>query len=232
MKQLNDREIQFFGKITAGITHEMRNVLAIIRESCGLMDDILTLSKDAAFPHSEKFRNILKTIEQQILRGQDLATRLNRFAHSPDLQMTRIDLNEAAEQLVALAHRFARLRNVQMQMTSFSRPVQVETRPVQLQMALFTAIECCLHAMPAGGMITLCPQLLTEYPLVQIRCDGKDLDKASFEASVVGCEKWPIFQSVAVDLGGRAELGGTPPGISLFVPQKLSLTSPPDSSTQ
>ena len=33
------RQVAFFGRMTAGITHEMKNVLAIIKESSGLMQD-------------------------------------------------------------------------------------------------------------------------------------------------------------------------------------------------
>ena len=39
MKDNENGEIVFFGKITAGITHEMKNVLAIIKESSGLVED-------------------------------------------------------------------------------------------------------------------------------------------------------------------------------------------------
>ena len=42
-------EIAFFGKVTASITHEIQNVLSIIKESSGLIDDVLSFSgKDAA----------------------------------------------------------------------------------------------------------------------------------------------------------------------------------------
>ena len=46
MKQRNEKELEFFGKITAGITHEMKNVLAIIKKSAGLMEDIMSLSAE------------------------------------------------------------------------------------------------------------------------------------------------------------------------------------------
>lgn len=39
-------EIRFMGRITAGITHEMRNVLAVIRESAGLIQDLMEKCQD------------------------------------------------------------------------------------------------------------------------------------------------------------------------------------------
>lgn len=53
MKENENSEIVFFGKITAGITHEMKNVLAIIKESSGLMEDLILLRPEDDFPHKE-----------------------------------------------------------------------------------------------------------------------------------------------------------------------------------
>jgi len=47
MTQFRQTEIAFFGRITAGVTHELKNVLAIVNESSGLMQDLLALSKEA-----------------------------------------------------------------------------------------------------------------------------------------------------------------------------------------
>ena len=36
--------LQFFGKMTASISHEIKNVLAIINENAGLLEDLALLS--------------------------------------------------------------------------------------------------------------------------------------------------------------------------------------------
>ncbi|MCP3901564.1 MAG: sensor histidine kinase, partial [Desulfobacteraceae bacterium] len=40
-----DDKAAFFGKITASITHEIQNVLAIIKENAGLMEDFLLINQ-------------------------------------------------------------------------------------------------------------------------------------------------------------------------------------------
>ncbi len=80
---MNQRETAFMGRVTAGVTHELKNVLAIIKESAGLIEDILALNKDLAGPHQEKVVRVLSNIRQQVDRGVDLSSRLNAFAHSP-----------------------------------------------------------------------------------------------------------------------------------------------------
>ena len=106
MKEQDNREAAFLGKITAGITHEIKNVLAIIRESSGLMEDLLSLAQQETFAHGEKFSNALSTIHEQVNRGVELVNRLNRLAHSPDEPEARVDLNEQVKDIDIQADNF------------------------------------------------------------------------------------------------------------------------------
>ena len=139
MNKCEDKEVAFFGKIAAGITHELKNVLAIIRESSGLMGDIISISPEAIVKYQEKIQNSIVRIKDQIERGVNLTDRLNKFAHSTDVTLAKIDLQETIEQLVTLAQRFARLKHVELKTVPPSQegpPVTLVTRQVQLQMAL------------------------------------------------------------------------------------------------
>lgn len=105
------KELAFFGKIAASVTHELRNVLAVINESNGLMADYLAMMREAPFPHREKFQRSVQKIEEQVRRGVEITSRFNRFAHSMDHAYADIDLNAIATQTVSLAQRLAALRN-------------------------------------------------------------------------------------------------------------------------
>ena len=59
---MRDLEMAFLGKITASMTHEIKNTYAIILESSGLLSDLLTLSQEGSFPHKEKFLKVLGSI--------------------------------------------------------------------------------------------------------------------------------------------------------------------------
>jgi len=72
MNEHGKREVEFFGKITAGVTHEMKNVLAIIKEISGLMEDILAVTGEDAFPNKAKFQNALSRILDQVRRGVNI----------------------------------------------------------------------------------------------------------------------------------------------------------------
>ena len=103
---MEPREIALIGKITAGVTHEMRNILAIISESSGLMQDILVAQKEASFLHQKLFTKALGNIHNQIGRGIEITKQLNIFAHSMDESLARIDVNEIMGLVVILLKRF------------------------------------------------------------------------------------------------------------------------------
>ena len=124
------REVAFLGRITAAFTHEMKNVLAIIKESAGLMEDLLALTPGPAFPHRDRFARSLTTIQAQTKRGVELSNRLNRLAHSSDKEVARVDLNDILEQVIILSERFARLKGVSLQLYPHGEALSVVVSPV------------------------------------------------------------------------------------------------------
>ncbi|MBT8378209.1 MAG: hypothetical protein KJN64_03160 [Ignavibacteria bacterium] len=150
---MKDKEIQFIGKITAGITHEVNNVFASVREISGLLTDILSLTSDESFKHKEKFNTSLEKILNQENRGVKLISQLNKFAHLPDSQSSEIDINENIQHLIFLTERFGRVKSIQLQMQPAEQEKKVVSNPFYLQMALFYCVEYFLNNLKAGGKI-------------------------------------------------------------------------------
>lgn len=212
------KELAFFGKITAGITHEMNNVLAIIKESAGLMEDIISLSPEGSIPHEEKIQKSLARIKDQIRRGVGLTERLNRFAHCTDESPAKVDLIEMVERLIALSERFVRQKNVVLKMPPRERSdlqMNVVTHPVLLQMALFECIQCCLDEMPSGGEITIEFQKNGEKTTIKILRESHVAD------SIASSGRWPALQEIAGEIKAIAEPDESGRGIRLTLPEKI-----------
>ena len=225
MNEWTEREVAFFGKITAGITHELKNVLAIIRESSGLMEDIMSISPEAVVSYQEKFETSLGKIKDQIKRGVELTDRLNKFAHSSDKTIEKIELDKTIEQLVAISQRFAKLKNIVLNSdlsTPLDQSVIIETRPVQLQMALFAAIECCLNAMPGGGAIHIGIDKRQEKNAVYVLCKGDLPDRAEFADNLYALDKWSALKKIAASLKGSVACDESEHSIVLFLPNETS----------
>ncbi len=194
---MEGKEVAFFGKIAAGVTHELKNVLAIINESNGLMSDLLTLAKDAPFPHRERLLRSIAKISDQVRRGVEITNRFNQFAHSMDYPVISIDLNEVVTRTVALAERFARLKNVDLRPVVATRPIMLQTSPFRLQMALTRAIEACMEAVSAKAAIEIRVLDGEERPCLEITCRCESGDDPNLKDTVGELGPWREFQEVA-----------------------------------
>jgi hypothetical protein len=220
MEQIEEKEIAFFGRITAGVTHEMQNVLAIIRESSGLMDDLLSLSQQTNFPYQERFKGVLSSIEGQVRRGIELSKRLNRFAHSPDMNWGRIDLNETAEQVVFLSQRFARLKYITLEARLSVQPVFITGSPVRLQLAFFTCLEACWTSLAPGGKVFFCPHIVNGESCIRLLCEGDLLNQEDFFEAVSRFPSWNAVKEMVTELGGKVEKDGASLSFLLIFPKE------------
>ena len=221
MKQLKRKELAFFGKITAGITHEMKNVLAIIQESSGLMEDILDITENDAFPHKDKFIKSLNRIRGQIQRGIDISSHLNRFAHSPDHCPTSLDLNEITKQMVLLASRFAKLKNVVLESSPSDPPIVIRSDPVSLEMALFESIEILLNVIGSDGKIMLSPRKIQNKLVLGIGYENIVFSEKEFTTKISSTERWALLQEIMAYLGGTAKVFDLAPEILLYLPESI-----------
>lgn len=149
------RKSAFMGKITAGVTHEIKNVLAIVKESAGLMEDLLLLSKNDSEIPREKFLNTLNRIAQQVARGVVLTTELNSFAHTPDLESATVNVGAMVNQTIFLCQRFARLRALTLEALPMEMDFSVTTDPMALQMLLFQCADEVMNSVQPGNCITV-----------------------------------------------------------------------------
>ncbi|MGA7144126.1 MAG: hypothetical protein WBY47_06435 [Desulfobacterales bacterium] len=221
MDHIKRKEAAFFGRITAGITHEIKNVLAIIQESSGLMEDVLDVTENNAFPHKDKFIKSLDRIHRQIQRGIDITTSLNWFAHSPDRSPASLDLNETAQQMVLLLSRFARLKNVVLETSPSDPPIVITSDPVSLEMALFESIEILLKAINTGGKITLSPRKIQNKCILGIGYENTVSAKEDFPAQISSTERWASLQETMAYLGGTAKTFDPTPEILLYLPESI-----------
>ena len=228
MTQFKQTEIAFFGRITAGVTHELKNVLAIVNESSGLMQDLMALSKETPAYH-DRFKKALTSIKGQVQRGQSLIAKLNQFAHAPDIAVRSLDLFETAGLVVALSQRFAALKNVTLKVVPpmpSEQAVQATLNLVQFQMSLFTAIECWLSLAAPGNEINIYLSRKENTCTVLLACEGDFPAGTDPAGGLAATEKWPLLQRITATLGGTVEIDMHKPAILLTLPIKPLINAP------
>lgn len=129
--------LAFFGKMSASISHEIKNYLAIINEKAGLCGDLFLMADKGRPLDTEMIRELAQNIVQQVKRADGVVKKLNRLAHSIDEPLCDLDLNETVELLVALCHRFAASNRVNIEMSLPSSAVHVESSPFFLMDMMF-----------------------------------------------------------------------------------------------
>ena len=155
-RTMESRGIQFFGKVSASLSHEIKNVFAVIGESSGLMEDLLAMHRNKGAPlDPDRLQTIAERIRKHLARGDAIVKNMNRFAHSADEPIQVKDLEELTRLVVALAERHAMLRGVSLEVSSEDSPVPVETNPFLLQQLLWTCIDFAVSVCGPSRKVTL-----------------------------------------------------------------------------
>jgi len=221
MREMSEKEIAFIGKITAGVTHEINNALASIKEISGLLEDLISMSSADSFSHHEKFLKVLPKIEEQIKRSVKLTTQLNKFSHLTDEHTAQVELNDFIEHLVFLTQRFARIKNVELQYQPVDQAVNFNTIPIQLQMALYNCITYFLTHSADGGKIKIHPINNGELNTIQISFEGEVTDKSKLFNDSSPAEELLILRDVISSMEASTEFDGDAQSITLnFKPQQ------------
>ena len=150
--------LQFFGKMTASISHEIKNVLAIINENAGLLEDFALMADQGAAIEPQRLKKMSQTVVKQVRRADAIAKNMHRLAHSLDDSVKTIDLNDILELLVALSDRFASLRGVAVQPQMHKEPLKIKTAPFFLLNLLWLCLDFALDAAGQEKTIELITQ--------------------------------------------------------------------------
>ena len=65
-KAAGDEGILFFGKVSASVSHEIKNVLAIINESAGLLEDFSLMAEQGIALDPVRLRTLSENIRKQV----------------------------------------------------------------------------------------------------------------------------------------------------------------------
>jgi signal transduction histidine kinase len=114
MEKLNSDRIcvQVFAKISAAISHEIKNTLSIINENAGLLNDYAQMAEQTGGLPLDRILSITEAIEKQVVRSNIIMKNLNRFAHSGDTSLAQANLKETLSLVIELSSRQAAMKEI------------------------------------------------------------------------------------------------------------------------
>lgn len=133
------------GQLTAGIVHDVKNPLAVIK---GLAEE---LREDPAL--GESVRAQLGVIRENAARANTIVTDLLTFARQSAPQMARADLRSSVEAALRLTEYLARKGGVRVLSDLPARAVLATYDPQQIEQVLINLIQNAVQAMPRGGTL-------------------------------------------------------------------------------
>ena len=160
--------VSFFGAVTASVSHELNNVVSIIDQSAGLLDDLAAGAMQGNAIDPARLVRVAEAIGRQTERGIDIIRRLNRFAHSTDVPVCTYDLNEVVGNLGSLIKRLADMRQVEVSVEPYFEELEITGDPFLLQHVLFAAYALLLQQVVADDSIAFIVQSDQEKPVVML----------------------------------------------------------------
>ncbi|MEA3232812.1 MAG: sensor histidine kinase [Thermodesulfobacteriota bacterium] len=147
--------VRFFGEITALLSHDLKNVLAIINENAGLLEDFSLMAAGGNPISPERLGMIAGKIQRQVRRADEMIKRLNRVGHSVDRPLDTVNLAGLVETVCALAARKAALKTVSFSITKPSEPVTVKTDPFALQQLIWVCLDRVIPMVEASKTVEI-----------------------------------------------------------------------------
>ena len=173
---LRDRQLEMVGRLLAGFSHELKNHLAIIKESNGLITDLLSMGRVEDPALRARLEKITGTINKRTLMVAEMAKHLSGFAHRNDVPVSPFQLQEILNEELAFLARSANLKSIGLSLSlSDSLPV-VCNNPSLVQFVFASLFLHILPTLKSGGKIIVSSGQKNHDVFFELRSEGKSAD--------------------------------------------------------
>lgn len=215
MENINDKAA-FSGKVTASVTHELQNVLAIIKENAGLMEDILHMNRKSLSSSEDRLQKCIESIKKQTYRGVGLTSGLNQFAHTADHTLTQINLYDTVKKLIFLIQRIINQKGIDLLLLDCDQSPSIMTDPLFFQNLLFLCIECLAEASGPKTVIQVSILIPSSHHAgIKFECNTQDVESDCSIRQISLSSKWTEITKICNQISATAEIITEPFGIFL-----------------
>jgi two-component system NtrC family sensor kinase len=161
---IQSEKLAAVGELTAGIVHDVKNPLAVIK---GLAEELQ--EENGVSPEVMKQ---LVTIRDSASRASQIVSDLLKFARQDNPEMRNQNINDTIRASVRLTDFLARKGQVQVSLELLSDPVMVMYDSTQIEQVLVNLIRNSIQAMPDGGRIQIVNQWTENAVTIQVKDTG------------------------------------------------------------
>ncbi|MBW2328534.1 MAG: hypothetical protein JRF04_02780 [Deltaproteobacteria bacterium] len=153
---IRQEQLESFGRLMAGFSHDMKNHLGIIRESNGLMDDIIAMGGCGEDETSvERLRKSISAIERRVVLAANMFHHLSGLAHRPDTPYSSFQINDLVTEESIFLERFSRLRQIDVSLELREGLAAIYNDPALLQHVIYRVYILCLDQLDSGDSLII-----------------------------------------------------------------------------
>lgn len=153
---IRQEQVESFGRLIAGFSHDMKNHIGIIRESNGLMGDIIemgALDEDAKMV--ERLKKSIEAIERRVVISANMLHHLSGLAHRPDFAYSSFLINDLIKEEYTFLERFSRLKQIDVVLELQETLSAVYNDPSLLQHILYRVYSQCLELLESSQSLAI-----------------------------------------------------------------------------
>jgi len=208
----NNDDLAFFGKVNASISHELKNILAIISEAAGLLQDLTAMARKDGNFELDMIQTCSQDIVEEVQRGFATIKQMNTFSHSVDDPLKRMNLIEVLELMIHLGGFLSFASKVRFDPPQESAPI-VLTCPWRLQNLIYQALIYAFESVGPDGeiQVSLHPQK-----------DGSTRITFS-DLGTKSTRTFPVDQTrqIAASINAEISMSGDDNMLDILVPQYI-----------
>jgi len=154
------------GRLAAGVAHEVRNPLGVIRASAAMVQESFD-------PHEDPHR-ALGFICEEIDRLEGLISGLLTFARPTEIDLQPVAFDKVVERAIALANPEAASRNVEIETRVASGLPEIEGDPDLLCQVIHNLVLNAIQILDFGGRVTVAAAANGSPPRRSVRIEVRD----------------------------------------------------------
>jgi hypothetical protein len=147
--------LQYFKTTLPLVSHEVKNILAVIKENAGLLDDYIMMAHNGKSLNMERLGSLPASITKQVQRLNVLITDVRQTAEEIHNDTQNICLVQHARQVSELLSKKAATRSIQFQVCTVEETIPIRTWPVLLRHMLWRCLDYAMRVSQKGQCIKL-----------------------------------------------------------------------------
>ncbi len=201
-KRLRELQLESYGRLMAGLSHDLKNHLGIIRESSGLISDMLEMKGDTLEENfASRLAGAAERIEKRVVLAAEMLHSLSSFAHRSDCAEASVRAGDILCEEAVFLRRFAMMKEVELKVEIGDEGSTVITSPALLHHLIYRLFLFALEQMEqisTGGTLILGSD--TRDSEQEIYFMAKDM-KLNIENI-----SWQEYETALQHIGGRIYL--------------------------